>query len=92
MERRSRTELYACSSRRSTPGPTTSDVGILTMTGSMIEPEELSPPCWPLAGHRPSSDSGINWGWERDYFVGRRFCPCDPTQGHSCEICDGSRA
>jgi hypothetical protein len=62
------------------------------MTGSTIESEESSPRYWPLAGFLPlASNSGVTWGWEREYFIRARFCPCDPTRGHSCEICDGSR-
>lgn len=34
--------------------------------------------------------SGINTGWKRDMFIRARICPCDPTRGESCRLCDGT--
>jgi hypothetical protein len=38
------------------------------------------------------SASGINPGWQRDYFIRHRICPCDPTAGQECRHCDGGAA
>ena len=28
----------------------------------------------------------------RDYFIQAGICPCDPTRGDSCRLCDGTQA
>lgn len=74
---------------------TGSDTGLMMtseMDGWTTDPDESPARSWPPVGLHLASSSGVTWGWEREYFTRARICPCDPTQGHSCEICDGSRA
>jgi hypothetical protein len=61
------------------------------MDGWTTDPDGSPVRSWPPDGLHLASSSGVTWGWEREYFVRARLCPCDPTQGHACEICDGSR-
>jgi hypothetical protein len=38
------------------------------------------------------SESGINFAWNREYFIRARLCVCDQTRGDSCRLCDGTAA
>lgn len=38
------------------------------------------------------SASGVNFRYFRDLFIRARICPCDPTAGDSCPLCDGQAA